>query len=126
MPKPRDLRVRSFQFAVDVVRFARSVALDDAALRRLALQLIDSVGSVGANLEEAAAGQTKRDFIAKTCIALKEARESRFWLRLIAASEPTVKERAQPLHAESSEIVAMLIAAIKTARSNPTRGQSQD
>jgi four helix bundle protein len=59
MPKSRDLRVRSFQFAVDVVRFARSVALNDAALRRLALQLIDAVSSVGANLEEAAAGQTK-------------------------------------------------------------------
>jgi four helix bundle protein len=89
------------------------------------LQLVDSAASIGANLEEAAAGQTKRDFIAKNCIALKEARESRFWLRLIAATEPSLAPGTEALTSESSELVAMLVAAIKRARSNPHRGQWQ-
>jgi len=122
MQKSRDLRVRSFQFAVDVVAFSRSIVSQDHVLRRLAVQLVDAAGSIGANLEEAAAGQSKADFIARNCIALKEARESRFWLRLIAASQPTLQQSIQPLNEEASEIVAMLIAAIKTARSTPARG----
>jgi len=121
MQKSRDLRVRSFQFAVDVVAFSRSVVSQDHVLRRLAVQLVDAAESIGANLEEAAAGQSKADFIARNCIALKEARESRFWLRLIAASQPTLQQSIQPLNEEASEIVAMLIAAIKTARSTPAR-----
>lgn len=88
MEKSRDLRVRSFQFTVDVVRFCRSTLIADAVLRRVAYQLIDSAGSVGANLEESGAGQTKPDFIAKQCVALKEAREARYWLRVIVAAEP--------------------------------------
>jgi len=126
MEKSRDLRVRSFQFAVDVVRFVRSFVLKDPVVRRLALQLVDAASSVGANLEEAAAGQSKPDFIARNCVALKEARESRFWLRLITASEPALQQRTQPLDEEVSEIVAMRVTAIKTARSRPTRGQFRD
>ncbi|HXW08906.1 MAG TPA: four helix bundle protein, partial [Vicinamibacterales bacterium] len=58
-----------FQFAVDVVAFSRDVVSRDVVLRRIALQLVDAAGSVGANLEEAAAAQTKRDFISKNSIA---------------------------------------------------------
>jgi four helix bundle protein len=81
--KSRDLRVRSFQFTVDVVRLCRERLVGDPIIRRLAYQLVDAAGSIGANLEESGAGQTKPDFIAKQFIALKEARESRFWLRVI-------------------------------------------
>lgn len=81
MAKSSNVRERSFDFAVEAVRFCRLVAARDPILRRLAYQLVD------------AAGQTKPDFIAKNCIALKEARESRFWLRLIAATDPKVGGR---------------------------------
>lgn len=126
MPKSRDLRVRSFEFAVEVVAAARKFVRRDPVVRRLALQLVDAAGSVGANLEEAADAQTKRDFIAKCFIALKEARESRFWLRLIARSEPGVSGLIKPPLAESNELIAMLTAAIRTARSNPDRGRRLD
>lgn len=122
--KSRDLRVRAFHFAVDIVRFCRSGFGSDPILRRLAAQLVDSAGSVGANLEESGAGQSKADFIAKQCIALKEAHESRFWLRVIAVSHPPVAEAAKLFIEESSELVAMITASIKTARSNPHRGES--
>ena len=113
----------SFQFALDVVRFGRTIAERDVVLRRLAYQLVDAAGSVGANLEEAADAQSKPYFIAKNCLALKEARESRYWRRLIEAVEDGSKEQARILIAEASELVAMLIAAVKTARSNPGRGR---
>jgi four helix bundle protein len=78
---------------------------------------------VGANLEEGVGAQTKPDFIAKQFVALKEARETRFWLRLIAVSEPSLEPKAKPLIAEASELVAILTASLKTARSTPNRGQ---
>ena len=104
--KPYDFRERSFLFACDVVAFARIVADRGYILARLASQLVDAGGSIGANLEESASGQSRPDFISKQCIALKESREARFWLRLIAASEPPLAPRAQPLIVEASEFVA--------------------
>ena len=115
--KPYDFRERSFLFACDVVAFARIVADRGYILARLASQLVDAGGSIGANLEESASGQSRPDFISKQCIVLKESREARFWLRLIAASEPPLAPRAQPLIVEASEFVAMLTASVKTARS---------
>jgi four helix bundle protein len=124
MPSPPyDFRERSFLFACDVVAFSRVVADRGYILSRLATQLVKAAGSVGANLEESAGGQTKPDFIAKQFIALKESREARFWLRLIAASEPSLSARAQPLIKEASEFVAMLTASVKTSRSSPYRGE---
>ena len=123
MAKSRDLHERVFRFVVDVIAFCRIVIARDALLRQVAWQLIDAAGSTGANTEEAAEGQSKPDFIAKNNIALKEAREARYWLRVIAASEPASSPRATELASEASELVAMLIASIKTAKSNPYRGR---
>ena len=123
MKRPYDLRERSFLFATEIVAFCRMVARRDYILRRLAWQLVDSGTSIGANLEEGVGGQTKPDFVAKHFIALKEARETLFWLRLISASEPSLAPEAKPLTAEASEFVAMLTASVTTGRSNPNRGR---
>jgi four helix bundle protein len=101
--KPFDFRERSFLFACEIVGFARQVADQGYIFKRLAGQLVDAGGSIGANLEESADAQTKPDFISKQFIALKEAREARFWLRLIAVSEPSFASQAAPLIAEASE-----------------------
>ena len=122
--RPYDLRERAFLYACEIVAFTRRVAERDQVLRHLAWQLVDAGGSVGANLEEGVGGQTKRDFIAKQFTALKESREARFWLRLIAACEPRFKSSALPLIQESTELIAILTASVKTAQSNPNRGQS--
>ena len=121
--KPYDLRARSFLYACGIVSFTRRIAERDHILRHLAWQLVDAGGAVGANLEESVAGQTKPDFITKQFIALKEAREARFWLRLIAASDLSFKADALPLIQESTELIAILTASIKTAKSNPNRGE---
>jgi four helix bundle protein len=125
MQKSRDLRERSFQFTVDVIAFTRLVMTTDSHLRPVTWQLLDSAGSTGANLEEAAEGQSKRDFIAKNYTALKEARESRYWLRVIAASSPRSRESAKHLADDASELIAMLVSCVKSAKSNLNRGRPQ-
>jgi four helix bundle protein len=124
MDRPYDLRERAFLFAVETVRFSKDVAERGYVMRRLAGQLVDAAGSVGANLQEGKSGQTKPDFVAKYFVSLKEARESPFWLRLIAASEPDLQKSASQLTGEASELVAILTACIKTAKSRKSRGKS--
>lgn len=70
---------------------------------------------IGSNLEEAEAAQSKPDFISKNRIALKEARESHYWLRIIAATEMIPPNRVQPLVDEANEIVAILTTIVKKA-----------
>jgi len=71
-------------------------------------------------MEEGRAGQTKPDFIAKNFISLKESRETRFWLRVIGTTDPLQKE-LQPFLQEANELIAMLTALLKTARSSNSR-----
>jgi four helix bundle protein len=91
-------------------------------VRRLSFQLLDAGTSIGANFEEGQAGQSKPDFIAKNFICLKESRETRFWLRVIGATDPFLQPELQPFLQEANEFIAMLTASLKTARSSPSRG----
>ena len=75
---------RSFAFAVRVVKLCRFLEKQDGVSRTLANQLLRSGTSVGANIEEAQAGQSKADFTAKMSIARKESRETLYWLRLLS------------------------------------------
>jgi four helix bundle protein len=84
--------------------------------RRIASQLVDAGTSIAANYEEAIAAYSRRDFKAKTSIVLKEARESRLWLRVIAANRLARHEELDPLLKESNELVAIFTASMKTLR----------
>ena len=85
--KPHDIQDRTFAFAVEIVRLCQRLDEKPGAGRTLSKQLLRSATSIGANMEEAQAGQSKADFISKTSIALKEARETLYWLRLLAAAQ---------------------------------------
>ena len=85
------------------------------AVRPLLSQLLRSGTGIGSNLEEAEAGQSKADFIAKCRISLKEARESLYWLRLLAATETVRPTRLAPLIQEAREIVAILTTIVRKA-----------
>ena len=124
MPRTRrDIEERAFHLASDVIKFCeRKSATSTYATQRLYVQLRDAVTSVGANLEEAAAAQSKPDFVSKTSIALKEARETLYWLRLLAESDDTLRSAIEPMRRESNEIVAILTSIVRKARSNPHRG----
>jgi four helix bundle protein len=78
--------------------------------------LLDAGTSVGANAEEAKAAYSRRDFASKNSIVLREARESRYWLRLIAAHNLAPVELLKPLLSVSNELLAIYTATVKRAR----------
>jgi four helix bundle protein len=115
--KGSELRERVFEFACAVLELHRLIYRREPSLRNASFQAADAAGSVGANLEEADAAQSRADFISKCTISLKEAREARYWLRALAR---VLKEERQiaPLIGEATEIVAILTAIVKKTRGN--------
>ena len=105
-----DIRERAFEFAVRIVKLCKYLEKNSNVGRNVISQLLDAGTSVGANLEEAKAGQSTADFIHKNAIALKEARESNYWVRLILATE-TLKDEARA-GMEDLRDEAMIIAKI--------------
>src|SRR5689334_10024031 len=86
----KDIQDRAFEFACRIVRLTEHIyRRRSLSARAIACQLLDAGTSVAANLEEASSAQSKPDFISKCSIAEKEARESRYWLRLLVASNVT-------------------------------------
>ncbi len=90
--------------------------------KHIAVQLVEAATSIGANLEEATAGQSKPDFIAPNVRSLKEARESHYWLRIIRETEPDLVPDVVPFLGEANELVAILTTLVRNARSNSNRG----
>ena len=116
---------RSFEFACRIVRLVEFLNRRAFVARTIARQLLRSGTSVGANLEEASAAQSKADFISKCSIAAKEARETRYWLRLLTASRSVNANRLTPLIQEAEEIVAILTTILKNAAKSPRRTAAQ-
>jgi four helix bundle protein len=114
----RDIYERTFSFACRIVRLHR-VLSRRAANRTLASQILRSGTSIGANLEEANGASSRADFIAKTRIALKEARETHYWLRVLRGSAVVAEASIQPLETEANEIVAILTAIVKNTTTRP-------
>ncbi|MFC4994274.1 four helix bundle protein [Rubritalea tangerina] len=111
-----DIKDRSFQFAVRVMKLCQFLEKQHGTPRTLANQLLRAGTSIGANIEEAQAGQSKADFTAKMSIARKEARETLYWLRLLGASEIVPTSQLQDLNKEADELVRILTAIVKTAQ----------
>ena len=107
---------RSFEFAVRIVKLCQFLEKQDRVSKTLANQLLRSGTSIGANVEEAQAGQSKADFIAKMSIARKEARETHYWLRLLKAAEIVPEEQLNDILNESEQTVRIVTAIVKTAQ----------
>ena len=88
--------------------------------RALAEQILRSGTSIGANMEEATGGFSRRDFIAKCSIAYKEARETRYWLRLLRDTECLDIRLADSLLQNAEELKRMLAAILLSSRSTPS------
>ena len=115
---PYNIQERSFLFAIRIVKLHQYLDKRGGTGRAMAKQVLASGTSIGSNLEEADAGQSKPDFISKCGIALKEARETHFWLRLLRECELVPADRISPLVTEAKEIVAILTPIVKNSRSN--------
>ncbi len=107
---------RSFNFAVRIVRLCQFLEKQDRVSKTLANQLLRSGTSVGANIEEAQAGQSKADFTAKMSIARKEARETLYWLKLLKKAEMISEEKIDRILQESDELVRILTSIVKSAQ----------
>jgi len=118
----RDLDDRVFHFACRIVDLFQLLDEKGGAARAIGYQLLKSGTSVGSNYEEASAGQTKADFIAKLAISRKESRESLFWLRLVAAKGLLNPEIIADDISEARQLTAIFRAIIEKARSSTQRG----
>ena len=113
----RDIRERTFDFALRIVKLCQHLDDKPGVGRTLGKQLLRAGTSIGANVEEAQAGQSKPDFINKNAIALKEARETLYWLRLLAASNVIPAERISELQTEVDELMRIISSIIVSAKS---------
>lgn len=84
--------------------------------RRIGDQLLRSGISVGAHYEEAQAGESREDFVHKLSIALKELRESNYWLRLLIKAGTLPASRLHDILDESTQLRAMLSKAVATTK----------
>jgi four helix bundle protein len=126
MERPYDIQDRSFLFATEIVDFCRPALPPGAIVRELARQLLNSGTSIGANLEEADAGQSKPDFRSKVAISRKEARETRYWLRLLVHADPKLATAAAPLIEESRQLINILTAIKLNSEKNEDRGPNRN
>jgi four helix bundle protein len=116
MEKTRDLKVRTRDFALNVIRLAERVpkgVASDVIVR----QLIRSATSVGANYRAACRARSRAEFEAKMQIAMEEADECTYWLELLMALEFVVDHVAISVRGEASDLTAILVAGLKTSRS---------
>jgi four helix bundle protein len=117
--KPSIIIDKSYAFALNMVVLARE--LRTQCEFELAGQLLRSGTSIGANVEEAQNGFSRRDFVAKMGIALKEAGETRYWLRLIRDSNLSPKDKIAKAISDADELHRILASIVKTSRERPAR-----
>ena len=108
---------KSFAFAIRIVKLYTYLC-ETKKEYVLSKQLLRSGTSIGANINEAQAGQSTNDFIAKMSIASKEARESRYWIDLLIHTDflDASEQNTQTLRSEIDELVKMLTSIIKTTQ----------
>ena len=113
---PFDIAERAALFADRCVKAALALP-DNGVAWELQRQFVRSSASVGANLAEAKGVHTKPEFRQKVSIALREAHETLYWLERIANAQLIASHRLEPLIREADEIVSVLTAILKSARS---------
>ena len=116
MSVPGSFYDRSFSFALDILKFYRKIRHTTDLPLHIANQLVRAGTSIGANLEEAKSAYSRRDLANKQTIALREARETVFWLRLIKSDQPHLQQEVDCLVDECSQLVSMLTASVRKLR----------
>ena len=103
----------SFNFSIEIINLYKIMIQQHEFV--VSKQLLKSATSIGANVEEANAAQTKKDFAAKMSIASKEARETRYWLRLLEKSQLIQQDYSQYLNS-IEQIIKILTKIVKTTQ----------
>jgi len=113
---------KAYAFALEIVKVFKLLT-NERKEYVLSKQLLRSGTSIGANINEAISGQSKRDFVYKLNIELKEARETVYWLNLLKDSEYINVVEFESLNNKCSEIIKMLSSIICNNRDAPKRTQ---
>jgi four helix bundle protein len=108
------VKEKSFIFAVRIIKLAKWLRKHNHF--ELSQQIIRAGTSIGANVEEALAGQSRKDFVAKMAIASKEARETNYWLRLLIKSGVLSDKMGNSILSESEEMIKLLTSIVKTCQ----------
>ena len=109
------IQEKSFRFAIRIVNLCRYLR-DEQKEYVLSKQLLRSGTSIGANIAEAQQAQSKADFVNKVNIALKEAYETNYWIRLLHATQYLNTKEYESIIADCSELEKLLIAITKAAK----------
>lgn len=115
--KSNPIETKSFDFAVRCVRLYKHLT-ENKNEYVISKQFLRSGTSIGANVSEAERGQSKADFISKMSIALKEANETDYWLRLLYASNYLQDVEFESMDRDLNEIIGILVSICKTASQN--------
>ena len=116
MKKDNIIQTKSYNFAVRVVKLYKHLSQEKKEFV-LSKQLLRSGTSIGANVEEAIGGQSRKDFFAKLTIAYKEARESHYWIRLLKDTDYLSEKESESLITDIEEILKIIGSIQKAVRS---------
>lgn len=108
---------KSFAFAVRIMKLYKYLC-DEKKEYALSKQLLRSGTSIGANIQEGLSGQSKRDFLMKMNISLKEASETQYWLRLLTATDILTEQESKSILEDCTELIKMLTSIVKTTSAN--------
>jgi len=115
--KDNVVQEKSYKFAIRIVNLYKYL-VDQQREFVLSKQILRSGTSIGANIEEAIGGQSKKDFLSKISIAYKEARETNYWLRILRDSGYLKLKQFESIFFDLEEIQKLLTKIIKTTKSN--------
>lgn len=108
---------KSFEFAIRIVNLYKHLTTEKKEFV-MSKQLLKSGTSIGANISEGEQAQSKADFHSKMCIALKEANETYYWLRLLFATDYINEKEYDSIESDMKELIALLISICKTTQQN--------
>jgi len=111
----KKIQERSYDFSLRIIKLYKHIE-NDSVGKVVGKQLLQSGTSIGANVQEAYAGESRKDFIHKMTIAQKEAGETLYWLKLAKDSELTKPESMKEIIIESEEILKIISSIIVTAK----------
>jgi four helix bundle protein len=114
--RPFAITERTYRFACEIVQARASMEKRSWVARTVGSQLLRAGTSIGANVEEAQGAFGRRDFINRNVIALKEARETRYWLRLLRDSGMLPSSQAEQLCDEAGQLCRILGSIVSRSR----------
>ena len=115
MSKDNLVSEKSMEFAVRIVNLYKYL-VDEKRERIMSKQLMRSGTSIGANVREAIYAQSRKDFVSKLSIALKETSETEYWLELLSKTQYLTGSQYESLQKDCGEIARLLIAIVKSSK----------